>query len=149
LGFGAGLAGAGDEFSSVLSALSLGVTLAAAESLAGAVAPFSGPAARLPLSLGFELSSAAGADEGVLPAASGFADGVVGAVEGAAVEFAGGCAVPAAGCGCTGAGCDSGVIDGVEDGAEVSGALLLFVVSGAVVVAAAGFFTKTFSQGKP
>jgi len=77
----------------------------------------------------------------------------VGAVEGVALGFAGGCVVPEAGCGCTGAGCESGVIDGVEDAGEAAEAPLLlgllFVVSGSVVLVAAGFFAKTFNQGKP
>ena len=81
--------------------------------------------------------------------AGGLDAGVEGAFDGAALGFAGGCAVPAAGCGCTGTACGSGVIEGVDDAGEASEAPLLLVVSGAVAVAAAGFFTKTFSQGKP
>ena len=81
--------------------------------------------------------------------AGGMDAGVEGAFDGAALEFAGGCAVPPAGCGCTGTACGSGVTEGVDDAGEASEAPLLLVASGAVVVVAAGFFARTFSHGKP
>ena len=146
------MAAGADDVSSALSWFSSDGAFAAAESLAGAAPPLSALAAELSLSFALELSPLGWVAGGVFPVAGVFAGGVVGALDGAALGFAGGCAVPAAGCGCTGAGCVSGVIDGVEDAGEAPGALFIvppLVVSGAFVAAAAGFFAKTFSQGKP
>lgn len=146
MGFGAGLAGA--DSSSALSSLSLAGAFVGEESLAAGATPLFGLAAESSLSFVLELSPAGCVAGGVLLDAGVFAGGVADVLDGAPLGFAGG-AVPAAGCGSTGAGCVSGVIDGVEDAGEAAGALLLLVVSGAVVAVAAGFFTKTFSQGKP